>query len=162
MQYCLTPIGVIHVSADDETVKKSLDGVPGIVEIFQEFAEGLRGIDGFSHLIIISYLHKTSDQHRQVLTVKPRRLIKLGLPPTEVPEVGVFCTDSPHRPNPIAITIVKLLKREGRYLHVEGVDLFNNTPVIDIRPYTPERKVGDIKLPEWYLNLLKTCRSLKN
>jgi tRNA-Thr(GGU) m(6)t(6)A37 methyltransferase TsaA len=143
-------IGVVHVDAPDEVIKSSFDGVDGVVEIFPEFEDGLTGIDGFSHIILITYLHK----HRgNPLRVKPKRLIKFGVPEEVIPEVGVFVTDSPDRPNPIGLSIVKLLGREGRFLKVSGLDLFNGTPVLDIKPYTPDRVVEDIKLPKWYTDL---------
>lgn len=154
MVYHLRPIGVVHVSLDDEAVKESLNGVSGIIEVFQDFSDGLRGIDGFSHLIIISYLHKTLEEWRNTLIVRPRKLIKLGFQLDEIPEVGVFCTDSPHRPNPIGITIVRFLRRDGRFLYVDGLDLFNGTPIIDIRPYTQDRVRSNIELPEWYSKVL--------
>jgi len=68
----------------------------------------------------------------------------------EAPLVGVFATDSHHRPNSIAITIVKLLRREGNLLHVDGLDLFDGTPVLDIKPYGYGRIVHNLSVPEWY------------
>ncbi len=159
MEIKLKPIGVVHVDESDEEVKtKWIKGVKGVIEIFEEYAEGLDGIDGFSHLIVTAYLHKTTEEHRKVIKVKPRRLRLLGINLEELPEVGVFCTDSPHRPNPVAITIVKLIKRDGRFLEVEDLDLFDGTPVLDIKPYTPSRRVDNIKLPEWYQEVLAKIR----
>jgi tRNA-Thr(GGU) m(6)t(6)A37 methyltransferase TsaA len=158
VKYWLRPIGIIHTSLSDDEVRNSLTGVPGVIEVFEEFAGGLKGIDGFSHLIVVAYLHKVSDELRNVLEVRPRRLLRLGLSIDEIPTVGVFCTDSPHRPNPIAITIVRLVRREGRFLYVEGLDLFNGTPVIDLRPYTPDRVVSNPTLPQWYVELLNKVR----
>jgi len=157
-KFWLRPIGVIHTSFSDDEVRESLTGVSGVIEVYEEFAKGLKGIDGFSHIMIIAYLHKVPEDRREVLEVRPRRLIKLGLSPEELPVVGVFCTDSPHRPNPIAITIVKLVRRDGRFLYVEGLDLFNGTPVIDLRPYTPDRVVRDSTQPQWYLELINKVR----
>ncbi|MEM0360987.1 MAG: tRNA (N6-threonylcarbamoyladenosine(37)-N6)-methyltransferase TrmO [Sulfolobales archaeon] len=154
MRFELIPIGVVHVPYDDDVVRESLKGVDGVIEVFQEFAEGLVGIDGFSHIIVISYLHKVSEDRRRTLIVKPKRFLKLGLRPEDLPEVGVFCTDSPHRPNPIGVTIVRLVRREGRFLYVDGLDLFNNTPIIDLKPYTPHRVVIGFKLPTWLSKLL--------
>ncbi len=154
----LVPIGVVHVSSDDEVVRESINGVSGVIEIFPEYVEGLEGIEGFSHIIVVSYLHKTSEVQRRTLKVRPRRLIRLGLRPEDVPEVGVFCTNSPHRPNPIGMTIVRLMKVDGRFLHVDGLDLFDNTPVIDLRPYTPDRVLTEFKLPEWYSRLMDAVK----
>jgi tRNA (Thr-GGU) A37 N-methylase len=85
-----------------------------------------------------------------VLTVRPRRWVKLGIGEHELPEIGVFASDSPHRPNPIAVTIVELLAVEGRRLKVRGLDLYNGTPVLDIKPYTFSRRVNGIRVPDWY------------
>ncbi|HDD26864.1 MAG TPA: tRNA (N6-threonylcarbamoyladenosine(37)-N6)-methyltransferase TrmO [Acidilobales archaeon] len=151
----LIPIGVVKVRYSDEEVKDSWirGGVDGVIEVFPEFEAGLEGIDGFSHLILIAWLHKVNDEQRKVLKVRHRRLLRFGIPYEDLPEVGVFCTDSPHRPNPIALTIVKLVKREGRFLYVEGLDLFDGTPILDIKAYTPDRAVHDLKVPEWYVRL---------
>ena len=149
----IRPIGIIHNKFDEKRVKDSLGGVDGTVEIFDEFKEGLDKIDGFSHIIIISFLDKVGRKELKVLKVRFKRLTRFGIKLEELPKVGVFCSDSPHRPVPIAITIVKLLKRENRFLFVEGLDLFDKTPVLDIKPYTPERIISEIKLPKWYEKL---------
>ncbi len=158
MEISFKPIGVVHTPKSDDEVRNAVKGVEGIVEVFQEFSEGLEGIDGFSHIILIAYLHKVSNL-RKTLKVRPRKWLRLGIDLGEVPEVGVFATDSPVRPNPIALTIVKLKKREGRFLYVEGLDLFDGTPVLDIKPYTLSRHVKDITVPEWYRNLLNRVKS---
>jgi len=154
----LTPIGFVRVSFSEEEIKKSVKGVSGIIEVLKEYSKGLEGIEEFSHLIIVAYLHKVSGEQRKVLKVRPRKWVRFGIDISDIPEIGVFCTNSPHRPNPIAITIVKLLKREDNVLYVEGLDLFDGTPVIDIKPYTWSRHIYDIKLPKWYENLMKRIK----
>lgn len=156
MNIHVMPIGVVRVSLSDEEVKASWPrGVEGIIEVYEEYAPGLDGIDGFSHLIIVAYMHKTSEEERRVLKVRPKRLRLLGLDASKLPEVGVFCTDSPHRPNPIALTIVELVERDGRFLRVKNLDLFDGTPVLDIKPYTPSRRIDEIRLPSWYQKALE-------
>lgn len=150
MSIQLNPIGVVHVGVDDEEVKNSWSGVKGVVEVFREYGGGLDGIDGFSHLILVAYLHRVTDDQRRTLRVRHRRLLRFNIRVDDLPEVGVFCTDSPHRPNPIALTIVRLVKREGFHLYVEGLDLFDGTPVLDIKPYTLDRRIADIGVPKWY------------
>lgn len=161
MEVTLKPVGFIRVQFSDEDIKNSEGGVPGVIEVFDEFGEGLEGIEDFSHLIIISYLHRVSEDQKRVLKVRHRRLVKYGFKPEELPEVGVFCTDSPHRPSPIALTIVKLVRRDSRFLYVENLDLFDGTPVLDIKPYTPDRCVETekLKLPEWFSKLYNEVRS---
>ncbi|WP_446752236.1 tRNA (N6-threonylcarbamoyladenosine(37)-N6)-methyltransferase TrmO [Vulcanisaeta sp. JCM 16161] len=151
----LRPIGVVRHGLSDDEVRNSSMGVDGIIEVFEEFADGLRNIDGFSHLILISLFNKVTREQRSVLVVRPRRLVKFGIRPEELPEVGVFATDSPHRPNPIGLSIVKLIGRDGRFLRVSGLDLFNGTPILDIKPYTPDRSVSvnDLRTPTWYSTL---------
>lgn len=156
----LVPIGLVRVNLSDDEVRREHRGVPGVIEVFDEFAEGLRGIDGFTHIIVVTYLHKVTDEQRRTLVVKPRRLLRLGLRLEELPQVGVFATDSPHRPNPIAITIARLVKREGRLLYVEGLDLFDGTPVLDVKPYTPDRVVADARAPPWYVELMRRAKEL--
>jgi len=130
--------------------------VDGVVELLPEYVDGLRGLDGFSHIIIVAYLHRVPEEGRRVLLVRPKGLARrLGLPLEELPEVGVFATDSPHRPNPIAITVARLYRVSGRYLYVGNLDLYSGTPVLDIKPYTPSRRVDNLSLPRWYSQLLK-------
>src|SRR6266568_1998189 len=83
----------------------------GVVEVLAEFEAGLTDVGGFSHLFLI------------------------GTPPCDDRAHGVFATRSPRRPNPIGLTVVELLRREGRFLHVRGVDMLDGTPVLDIKPY---------------------------
>jgi len=154
------PIGIVHTNVDEETIKNSLQGVEGVIEVFEEFSEGLEGIEGFSHLFVIAFLDRVTEEQREVLKVKFRRLVRFGFKLEELPEVGVFCSDSPHRPNPIALTIVRLIERRGRFLKVGLLDLYNGTPVLDLKPYTPDRRVEDLKLPSWYKRIARRVSEL--
>jgi len=159
MLVSIKPIGVVHVDFNDDEIRtRWSEGVEGVIEVYEEYAEGLNGIDGFSHLIVIAYLDRVFDEQRKVLRVKPKRLKMLGFSEEELPEVGVFCTDSPHRPNPIALTITELSERNGRFLKVKNLDLFDKTPVLDIKPYTPSKMIQKIKLPEWYQKIIEKAR----
>ncbi len=152
VNYPLRIIGVVRTHLSDEEIKTT-ENARGVVEVFEEFKEGLRGIDGFSHILIISLLDRVDDELRGTLVVRMRRLRRFGISPEEVPEVGVFSCDSPHRPNPIGLSIVRLLERRGRFLEVEGLDLFDGTPVLDIKPYTLARRIEDVEVPEWHRRL---------
>lgn len=157
----LKPIGVVRHNYSDDYVRNSLTGVDGVIEVFYEYRAGLRGLDGFSHIIILAYLHKVEEAKRKVLVVKPRGLgRRLGVPQDYLPDVGVFATDSPHRPNPIALSIVRLkgIDTDSGLLIVEGLDLFSGTPVLDIKPYTPERRVEGVRIPKWLEDLLSLAK----
>ena len=95
----------------------------GRVEVFPEYAEGLRDLEGFSHVYLIYQFHRTSGTK---LTVKPF---------LQDVERGVFATRAPCRPNPLGLSLVRLVRRDGRVLHIEGVDVLNGTPLLDIKPY---------------------------
>ncbi len=123
-------------------VVKSREEKEGVIEIYDEYKEGLDGIEEFSHLMILAWLHMVSEEERNVLKVRPMRSDNLPL-------VGVFCTHSPHRPNPIAVTIVRLIKRQDNLLYVEGLDLFVGTPILDIKSFSPRLCPKDVKTPEW-------------
>lgn len=160
MEIVLRPIGYIRTRYSDEEISKSLKGVDGYIEILPEYEQGLEGLDGFSHLIIIAYLHKV-DRNRIPLQVKPfRRLAKMGIMLQDIPTVGVFATDSPHRPNPIALTIVRLVKRDRNILYVSNLDLYDGTPVLDIKPYGYSRRVNDIRVPPWYESIWNMIRDI--
>ncbi|MEM1945592.1 MAG: tRNA (N6-threonylcarbamoyladenosine(37)-N6)-methyltransferase TrmO [Candidatus Caldarchaeum sp.] len=142
-------VGYVKVDVDDEYVKAHAGSITGRVEILPEYEDGLDGLEKYSHIFIISVFHKTRPEHRNLLKVKPRRLLRLGLKEEELPTLGVFSTDSPARPNPIGLTLVRLVRRDGRVLYVEGLDLFDGTPVIDIKPYRPDYRAEDYSFPDW-------------
>ncbi|HKM50740.1 MAG TPA: TrmO family methyltransferase, partial [Candidatus Bathyarchaeia archaeon] len=87
------------------------------------------------------------------LKVKPRRLLKKGFTLDELPLVGVFAIDSPTRPNPIGLSLVRLLKIDHGTVTVSGLDMFDGTPVLDIKPYRDNYRIDDYTLPEWYQRL---------
>ena len=97
--------------------------VDGRLKILPQFEAGLTDIEGFSHLIVLWEFDRS--QGFQLL----------GMPPSDNRQHGVFATRSPYRPNPIGMTTVELLRREGANLHVRGVDMLDGTPILDIKPY---------------------------
>lgn len=104
----------------------------GTLEILAEYEDGLLDVDGFSHLIVLWVFH-CAEGYRLV-----------GTPPCDDRPHGVFAMRAPHRPNPIGLTIVELLGREGRFLRVRGLDMVDGTPILDIKPYlssVPEEKL---------------------
>ena len=107
--------------------------VNGVLKVLPEFEAGLLDIEGFSHLIVIWEFDRSVD------------FDLIASPPADPGrQHGVFATRSPRRPNPIALTTVELLRREGPDLHVRGVDMLDGTPILDIKPYlssVPEEKL---------------------
>src|SRR5438552_17044945 len=95
----------------------------GVLDILPEFEEGLTDIEGFSHLFVIWLFDRSEG------------FALLGTPPSDDRPHGVFATRSPYRPNPIALTVVELLRREGPRLYVRGLDMLDGTPILDIKPY---------------------------
>jgi tRNA-Thr(GGU) m(6)t(6)A37 methyltransferase TsaA len=122
------PIGVIrseHVVADQTPIQTAYaKGCEGRAEIFPEFTEGLRDLDGFSHVYLIYHFHQAGSAR---LIVKPF---------LQDVERGVFATRAPCRPNAIGLSVVELVGREGNVLHLDGVDVLDGTPLLDIKPYT--------------------------
>ncbi|MDP2603916.1 MAG: tRNA (N6-threonylcarbamoyladenosine(37)-N6)-methyltransferase TrmO [Deltaproteobacteria bacterium] len=147
-----TPIGIIHTISTDAEVKVK-GGREGELEIYSEFAEGLEGIDGYSHLFVLVYFDRLRPEQIGPLKVKPRGLLRRGFTLEELPLLGVFALDSPTRPNPIGLTLVRLLRREGNRLFVQGLDFFDRTPILDIKGYRPNYRADDFTLPDWFRNL---------
>jgi tRNA-Thr(GGU) m(6)t(6)A37 methyltransferase TsaA len=124
------PIGTIH------SPFKEIEGMPiqptgaskvrGSVEILPELAEGLKDLDGFSHIILLYHFHGVQASK---LTVVPFM---------DSQPRGVFATRAPVRPNPIGLSVVRLLSVDRNVLHIENVDVIDGTPVLDIKPYVPE------------------------
>jgi tRNA-Thr(GGU) m(6)t(6)A37 methyltransferase TsaA len=124
------PIGVVHSPfegiKDVPIQPTAAAGIRGTVEVFAEFAAGLKDLGGFSHVILLYHFHRVTQARLAVIPFldrKPR---------------GVFATRAPSRPNPIGLSIVRLLSIEGDLLHIENVDIVHGTPLLDIKPYVPE------------------------
>jgi len=124
------PIGVVHspfkVPQDVPIQSVAAEGVMGSVEVAREYVEGLRDVDGFSHLILIYHCHLAQNYS---LLVKPFLDDRLH---------GVFSTRAPSRPNPIGVSIVRLTKIEKNILHIQDVDIIDGTPLLDIKPFVPD------------------------
>jgi len=136
-----TPIGVIR------SPFKSIEGMPiqsagakgvaGSVEIFEMFVDGLKDLEGFSHIILIYHFHRSRGY---ALHVKPFLDNHLR---------GVFATRAPRRPNAVGLSVVKLLKVEEHILHIEDVDIVDGTPLLDIKPYVPAFDAKEVERTGW-------------
>jgi tRNA-Thr(GGU) m(6)t(6)A37 methyltransferase TsaA len=133
------PIGIIHTpyKRDEDAPYQAYKSEDvGKIEVFTEYEEGLKDIEGFSHLIILYEFHKSIKRSVK----KEHCLNSLGLlvkPYLDDTPRGLFATRSPNRANPIGLTIVELLERKGNILKVRGIDMLDGTPLLDIKPYVP-------------------------
>lgn len=126
------------------TVTKS--GEMSRIEIFPEYCEGMHGLGEFSHLTILYWFHlRDNDIDRATLRVTPRRH-------PGAPEVGVFASRSPSRPNPVGFCVVELVDVDGCVLLVRGLDALEGSPIIDVKPYLPRAdSFPEAQVPEWAL-----------
>ncbi len=135
------PIGVIHTPFIDKAqtpIQPTRSQAVGRVEVDPEFAEGLQDLEAFSHLILLYVFHLSTDYS---LLVKPFLDNQLH---------GLFATRYPARPNPIGLSVVRLLARRGNQLEIEGVDMLDGTPLLDIKPYMPEFDARVETRTGWY------------
>ena len=125
----IKPIGIIctpYLNTHNMPIQPiAARGVKGYIEILPEYVEGLKNLEGFSHIILIYHFHK----------IKGYKLMLI--PFMEIEERGIFACKAPKRPNAIGISTVKLLKIDGNILHIEQVDMLDGTPLIDIKPFYP-------------------------
>jgi len=135
------PIGVIHSLFKEPKgtpiQPAGAKGTNGIVEIFPEYTEGLKDVEGFSHIILLYHFHLSKGS---TLTVKPYM---------DNETHGVFAMRGPSRPNPIGVSVVCLVGVEGNMLHIRDVDIVDGTPVLDIKPYIPEFDIREVKRIGW-------------
>lgn len=135
------PIGVIHSPFKEPKgvpiQPAGAQGIDGTVELFPEYTEGLKDVEGFSHLILIYHFHLSKESP---LKVKPYMDNKVH---------GVFAMRGPSRPNSIGISIVRLVRVEGNILHVQDIDIVDGTPLLDIKPYVPEFDIREVEKTGW-------------
>lgn len=152
IMYRVKPIGVIHSpfrEPKDIPIQSSVArDIEGTVEVYKEYMEGLKDLDGFSHIILIYYFHLSK---KYSLKVKPFMDDNLR---------GVFSTRAPSRPNNIGLSIVRLIKIEGNILYIKDVDVVDGTPLLDIKPYVPEFDVReDVRIGWLRDNIYKLSES---
>ena len=148
------PIGIIHSpyrkpkgTPIQPTAGKNIEGT---VEVFPEFAEGLKDLDGFSHIILLYHFHLTAEAK---LSVKPFMDDK---------EHGIFAIRGSARPNPIGLSVTRLLKVEGNILHIGDVDIVEGTPLLDIKPFVPEFDTKQNVKTGWLEKNIYKLQSLKD
>jgi tRNA-Thr(GGU) m(6)t(6)A37 methyltransferase TsaA len=139
MEVIYRPTGIIHSpfnSLEDMPIQPTSHiSRAGVVEIFPEFVDGLKDLEGFSHIYLLYHFHKV---HQSNLVVTPF----LDREPR-----GIFATRAPSRPNPIGLSLVELVRLENNLIYVERVDVLNETPLLDIKPYVPEfEHIHDVRI----------------
>lgn len=135
--FTMQPIGYVRSGYQETTAIPKGPGAKheaeGVLEILPDLARGLQDVEGFSHLFVIWAFDRS----------EPGDVLE-AWPPTDDRPHGVFATRSPQRPNPIGLTVVELLRRDGNRLHVRGLDMLDGTPILDIKPYltsVPEEEI---------------------
>jgi tRNA-Thr(GGU) m(6)t(6)A37 methyltransferase TsaA len=141
MDIILHAIGVIHSpfhEKEQTPIQASRSQAIGLVEVYPEFADGLKDIEDLSHIYLLYAFHESSGY---ALKVKPF---------LDDREHGIFATRYPYRPNPIGISIVRLVSRQESKLTVEGMDVLDGTPLLDIKPYVPDFDLRTDVRAGWY------------
>jgi tRNA-Thr(GGU) m(6)t(6)A37 methyltransferase TsaA len=144
IEFSMKSIGVIHTPFKEKSetpIQFSRSTAMGEIELFPQYEQGLKSIDGLSHLMLLYVFHEALDC--QDLLVKPFLDEQLH---------GVFATRFYCRPNPIGISVVRLIERKGLRLHIQSVDMLDGTPLLDIKPYKPEFDVHKVDKLGWYAN----------
>ena len=141
MQFIMHPIGIIHspfVNKSEMPIQASRSQTKGYVEVYREFAEGLQDLEGFSHIFLLYVFHESSGYS---LLAKPFLDDQLR---------GLFATRYPYRPNQIGLSVVRLITRKENTLEIEGVDMLDGTPLLDIKPYVPDFDIRTNTHNGWY------------
>jgi tRNA-Thr(GGU) m(6)t(6)A37 methyltransferase TsaA len=123
------PIGIIHSPFTELSgmpiQPAGAAGIEGTVEVFSKYNDGLKDLEGFSHIIMLYHFHRSKGFKLHVVPFMDSR------------SRGVFATRAPKRPNPIGLSVIKLQKIQGNILYVENLDILDETPLLDIKPYVP-------------------------
>ncbi len=148
MSLTVDPIGVVR-SPVSEGRDDGWGEVISEIVLDGKWARGLDGIEEFSHLLVVYWMHQSSWDAGSDLVRHPRGR-------ADLPRVGIFAQRAKHRPNPVGITAVKFVSREGAIVKVKGLDAIDGTPVIDLKPYVPEfDRIDSPTGPEWIREIMK-------
>jgi tRNA-Thr(GGU) m(6)t(6)A37 methyltransferase TsaA len=142
----LRAIGRVRCKFSEEEIKRKRSSIVSEVLIDKKYAKALDGIEDYSHLFIIFFLHKVPLRDTKGLKIHPRGR-------TDMKKVGIFATRSRSHPNTIGLAVVKLLKRRGNSLKVQALDAIDGTPVLDIKPYDYIDIQKNIHVPDWWHKL---------
>ncbi len=148
----LVPVGIVKTEATRNEIRDKT--VISQIIFREDLTEALEGVEEFSHLFVLFWLHETSDEDRRIIKVHPRGR-------SDMPLLGIFATRTPYRPNPIGLTRVKLLNIKGNVITVQGLDAFDGTPVLDIKPFDNWDTTQDFNVPNWWKKLEKERKKRK-
>jgi tRNA-Thr(GGU) m(6)t(6)A37 methyltransferase TsaA len=148
------PIGIVHSpfkKPQNVPIQSvAAKGIKGGIEVAREYIEGLKDLEGFSHIILIYHCHLSSHYS---LTVKPYLDENLH---------GVFSTRAPSRPNPIGVSIVRLTKIEDNIIHIQDLDIIDGTPLLDIKPYVPKFDQRNATRIGWLKDNIKNLSAIRD
>ena len=142
----LRPIGYVRTNVPDEEIRHRRRDIRADIVFDEDLEPALDGIEDFSHLFVLFWMDRVPPEETQRRKVHPRGR-------TDLPLVGVLATRGRSRPNPIGLAVVELLGRSGPVLRVRGLDAYDGTPVLDVKPYDPYDVVPDPRVPAWWTQL---------
>ena len=130
-----------------EPVDENWGEVVSEIVLEKKYADGLIGLEDFSHAVIIYFMHLATDKNRVKITRHPQGR-------DDMPFAGIFSQRAKRRPNPVGVTAVKIVRVDKNILKVQGLDAIDGTPVLDIKPYYPRDRVENPIIPEWVYRLM--------
>ena len=142
----IEPIGEVRNDFKDE-IPEGYENLPSEIVVKEEFSEGLYHIEENSHIMVLFWMDRVEGRRRKKLRIHPKGR-------KDLPLMGVLATRTPNRPNPIGIRAVRLIGKEKNILKVEGLDAFNGSPVLDIKPYSIKHDFVEDAKPAWWLKHL--------
>jgi tRNA-Thr(GGU) m(6)t(6)A37 methyltransferase TsaA len=149
MDIVFHPVGMVHNRYPYPDKPKTWYGTEATIELERRWVPALKGLTDFSHIVVLCYLNLSAQEDPPML-IHPRR-------DPNMPLIGFWSTRSPHRPNPISVSMVRLLDIKGNVLHVQNLDMYDGTPVLDIKPYLfPSDDPDQITVAQWVYDLRKT------
>jgi tRNA-Thr(GGU) m(6)t(6)A37 methyltransferase TsaA len=146
----ILPIGIVTTDVADDDVARQRRTMVSEIQIFEEYAAGLKGIEEYSHIIVLFWMHRVDRSPRQL--VHPR-----GDP--SLPLTGVLASRGRGHPNPIGFAVAELIARDGPRLTVRRLDAYHGTPVIDVKPYDQYDVCIELRTPQWFSEQLARKRS---
>jgi tRNA-Thr(GGU) m(6)t(6)A37 methyltransferase TsaA len=140
------PIGIVKNEVKGP-MRGGWEEVASEIVVEGSLLECLEGVEEFSHIIVVYWMHRVPSMERPPGKIHPQGR-------ADLPLVGIFATRAPYRPNPLGVSMVRLVERKGNILKVMGLDAIDGTPVLDIKPYLPPLDTPlNVQVPEWVKRL---------